>query len=67
MKIIKYGNLAEHKKCQQTCQNCGSVFEFYHSEGELRISKPQTYVVIDCPVCKKSSATLITDGEDCDG
>lgn len=60
MKIIKHGLEAQDTIHRLTCRQCGSIFEFYRSEGRLRGGERQSYVVINCPVCLIVNSIEIT-------
>lgn len=51
--IIKRGQLPEDTIHQATCVNCKSVLEFKQGEAQWRSDVRETYLIIECPVCKK--------------
>jgi len=53
MKIIEHGTPPDAKPITAKCSHCKTVVEFYKSEARVMADRNETYLLIECPVCKK--------------
>lgn len=52
MKIIKPGKPEAERLFEATCNNCGCIVEFKHSEGQVIYDQRDgDYIRINCPTC----------------